>query len=93
VTSGHILRPNVVTDYLGLPLTEDGVRHCLICHVTDVQAIVQTSGPGATDRRIGCEKCHGPGENHILAIKAKFPDLAINDPKMASGSRVVGLCA
>ena len=93
VTSGHILQPNEATQYLGEPLTEDGIRHCLICHVTDAQAIVQASGPGSTDRGIGCEKCHGPGENHILAIKADFLDLAIIDPKMASGLRVVALCA
>ena len=64
-----------------------------ICHVTDVQSITQTSGPGATDRGIGCEKCHGPGEHHILAIKAGFRDPAIIDLKTAPSSQVVGLCA
>ena len=93
VTSGHILHPSEAVQYLGEPLTDDGVRQCLICHVTDAQAIIQESGPGAIDRGIGCEKCHGPGENHILAIKADFREPAIVDPKMVSGSRVVGLCA
>ena len=32
----------------------------------------QASGPGAIDHGIGCEKCHGPGENHILAVKAEL---------------------
>ena len=87
------MRPSNATQYLGEPLNDDGVRHCLFCHVTDVQSITQTSGPGATDRGIGCEKCHGPGENHILAIKAGFRDPAIIDLKMAPSSQVVGLCA
>ena len=76
--------------YLGEPLSEDDVRRCLSCHVTSAQAVLQSSGPGSSDQGIGCEKCHGPGENHILAVKADFPDLAIIDPRMASGSPIVG---
>jgi tetratricopeptide (TPR) repeat protein len=93
MTSGHFPRPDLPMRYLGESLTEDSVRRCLSCHVTSAQAILQASGPGASDHGIGCEKCHGPGENHILAIKAGFPDMAIVDPRMASGSRVVALCA
>ena len=93
VTSGHILRPDEPDRYLGESLSEDAVRRCLSCHVTNAQAILKASGPGASDHGIGCEKCHGPGENHVLAVKAGFPDLAIIDPRMASGSRVVALCA
>ena len=93
VTSGHILRPEEPERYLGESLSEDAVRRCLSCHVTDAQAILKESGPGAGDHGIGCEKCHGPGENHVLAVKAGFSDMAIIDPRMASGSRVVGLCA
>ena len=93
LTSGHLLHPDETAQYLGESLSEDAVRRCLSCHVTNAQAILQASGPGASDHGIGCEKCHGPGENHLLAIKADFPDLAIIDPRMASGSRVVALCA
>jgi tetratricopeptide (TPR) repeat protein len=93
LTSGHFPHPDERVRYLGESLTEDSVRRCLSCHVTRAQAILQASGPGASDHGIGCEKCHGPGENHILAVKAGFPDLAIIDPRMASGPRVVALCA
>jgi Cytochrome c554 and c-prime len=78
---------------LGEPLSEDDVRRCLNCHVTSAQAVFQSSGPGSSDQGIGCERCHGPGENHILAVKVDFPDLAIIDPRMASGSPIVALCA
>jgi tetratricopeptide (TPR) repeat protein len=93
VTSGHILRPDEPERYLGEALPEDAVRRCLICHVTNAQAILKESGPGASDHGIGCEKCHGPGENHLSAVTAGFSDMAIIDPRMASGPRVVGLCA
>jgi tetratricopeptide (TPR) repeat protein len=93
VTSGHIRHPHDSMLYLGEPLSEDDVRRCLNCHVTSAQAVFQSSGPGSSDQGIGCEKCHGPGENHILAVEADFPDLAIIDPRMASGSPIVALCA
>ena len=53
----------------------------------------ETPGPEAADHSIGCEKCHGPGGNHLLAIAAKFPDPAIARPNLASGARVVKICA
>jgi hypothetical protein len=93
ITAGHMPHPDKPDRYLGESLTEDAVRHCLSCHVTDVRAILKSSGPLAEDHGIGCEKCHGPGENHILAVKAGIPDMAIIDPRMATGSRLVKLCA
>ena len=43
----------------------------------------------ANDRGIGCEKCHGPGGNHLRAAEGKFleTDPAIGRPTLASGSR------
>jgi tetratricopeptide (TPR) repeat protein len=93
ITSGHLLRPDEPIRFLGEPLTEDSVRRCLSCHVTSAQAITTASGPVASDHGISCEQCHGPGENHILAVKADLPDRAIIDPRLASGAEVVALCA
>jgi tetratricopeptide (TPR) repeat protein len=93
VTSGHFEHPDDVETYLGRPLTEDAVRRCFLCHVTDPKAAIEASGPGAADRGIGCEKCHGPGGNHLIAVQAKLPDLAIARPGLARGTRVVMLCA
>ncbi len=94
VTSGqHESPPASAPDYLGRPLTEDLVRRCLLCHVTEPQAILALGGPVAADRGIGCEKCHGPGGNHLLAVAAKLPDLAIARPSLASGMKIVELCA
>jgi hypothetical protein len=93
VTSGQVEHPHDVDTYLGRPLTEDGVRRCFLCHVTDPKASIEASGPGASGRGIGCEMCHGPGGNHLLAVKAQFPDLAIARPGMVRGPRIVTLCA
>jgi tetratricopeptide (TPR) repeat protein len=93
ITSGHFLQPDKATKFLGEPLTEDAVRRCLSCHVTNARAITTASGPVASDHGIGCELCHGPGENHILAVKAELPDRAIIDPRLASCAQVVSLCA
>lgn len=93
VTSGHTPHPTAALHYLGMPLSEDAVRRCFSCHVTNPQAVLENTGPEAADHSIGCEKCHGPGGNHLLAIAAKFPDPAIARPNLASGARVVKICA
>lgn len=92
VTSGHAPHPPVAFGFLGMPQTDDAVRRCFSCHVTNPQAVLETSGPEAADGAIGCEKCHGPGGNHLLAVAAKFPDLAIAHPSLSSGARVVKIC-
>jgi hypothetical protein len=93
ITSGHPLHPAADQDFLGLPLGTDAVRRCFACHVTNPQAQFEIPGPESADNSIGCEKCHGPGGNHLLAVKSKFPDLAIARPALASGARVVQICA
>ncbi len=92
VTAGQTERPSATGEFLGRPLSDDGVRRCLLCHVTSPRAIVELSGPCSSDRGIGCEKCHGPGGNHLLAIDSGLPDKAIVNPAVASGLPVVKLC-
>jgi tetratricopeptide (TPR) repeat protein len=93
ITSGHPLHPAADEDFLGLPLGPDAVRRCFACHVTNPQAQFESPGPESADNSIGCEKCHGPAGNHLLAVKAQFPDLAIARPALASGASVVQICA
>jgi tetratricopeptide (TPR) repeat protein len=61
---------------------QDGVVRCLYCHVTRSRDFRDPPpeggmGPEAADSAIGCERCHGPGGNHVAAIAADFPDRAI----------------
>jgi tetratricopeptide (TPR) repeat protein len=92
VTAGHPIHPTDLAENLGQPLTADAVRGCFLCHVTNPRAVSERTGPGAHDHGIGCEKCHGPGGNHLLAVADKFPDLAIARPTLASGAPIVALC-
>jgi len=92
-TTGHTSEAGGGSASLGKPLeSADGLYKCLFCHSTDPLAILETSGRASADRGIGCERCHGPGRNHLAAVAAEFPDLAIANPAAASGEARMGLC-
>ena len=93
VTPGQPHDPSNVQNYLGVRMTPDHLYSCFNCHVTNPRAVLQNSGPEAADGAIGCEKCHGPGGNHLLAVESRFPDLAIGRPTLASGFPVIKICA
>jgi predicted CXXCH cytochrome family protein len=65
-----------------------GLVKCLYCHVTNPRTGHAAMGPEMADRAIGCERCHGPGGNHILALEAGLPDLAIVNPATASAHTI-----
>jgi tetratricopeptide (TPR) repeat protein len=100
ITSGQPVQPDG-TDlhYQGKFLSPDELRHCMECHNTNPHAIVTGSDGFAADRAIGCERCHGPGGNHVQVVLSKDfvqkseADLAIARPSLASGAAIVGLCA
>ncbi len=94
LTSGVPPHPKDPLDFLGNALIPgDGERRCLNCHTTNFHAIEARSGPESADHAIGCEACHGPGGNHILAREANFDDPAIVAPKNASAKVINGVCA
>jgi hypothetical protein len=80
-TSGDVGHSDSVEDRLGQRIdVRDGVVRCLHCHVTrsrDFRDPPPAGGPGsaAADRAIGCERCHGPGGNHVQAIARDFKDV------------------
>ncbi len=92
-TTGHTADASGGHDLLGKALdTVDGVQKCLFCHSTNPKAVLDRSGPVANDRAIGCERCHGPGGNHLLAVAAKFSDLAIANANEATGESRIRVC-
>ncbi len=93
VTPGQPQHQSDDQNYLGVHLTPDQLYSCFNCHVTNPRAVLLASGAEAADGAIGCEKCHGPGGNHVLAVDSKFPDLAIGRPALASGLPVIKICA
>jgi tetratricopeptide (TPR) repeat protein len=94
VTSGHPARPaSPAFSYQGMLINQDAVRRCLVCHATSAQAVRMDSGPVASDSGIGCERCHGPGGNHLIAVSRKDDDLAIARPALVFGPPLLSLCA
>jgi len=93
VTTGHLSQPTDRHEFLGRDLGRDGVRRCLECHTTNARIAGERAGPAATDRGIGCERCHGPGANHLTAVAAEFPEPAIARPRLASAEQIMALCA
>jgi tetratricopeptide (TPR) repeat protein len=93
VTSGHPELSGNIEVAVGRVVPGDFERRCVGCHTTDYRAALDASGPTADEGGIGCERCHGPAGNHLRAVAAKFPDLAIAQPRLASPERVNALCA
>jgi tetratricopeptide (TPR) repeat protein len=91
-TTGHSLMPSDHERYLGVVMEPDDERRCLDCHTTNYRIAMDRTGPAAADRGIGCERCHGPAGNHLLAVAAKFPDPMIARPRLAEPEQVVNLC-
>ncbi|MGO9465613.1 MAG: tetratricopeptide repeat protein [Isosphaeraceae bacterium] len=75
----------------------DGVVRCVYCHVTRSGNFRHPPpesgiGPEAADAGIGCERCHGPGGNHIAAVKAGFTDVAIVTMPAANAAGITRQC-
>jgi hypothetical protein len=93
-TMEHPAIPPETAGYFGRPVDAEALRLCLGCHATTSRAASHPTGrPEAADQGIGCERCHGPGENHALAAEAEFSQQAIARPRLATPARVVALCA
>jgi hypothetical protein len=80
-TKGISFLPHDPGDYIGLGLSSKALRQCLQCHTTWFRVASplpsSPSGPEAQDHGIGCERCHGPGLNHIKAVESGFAEIAI----------------
>lgn len=75
---------------------------CLECHATYIRALSPDPGTNRYDRDtlvtgISCERCHGPGANHVARAKAGSASAsagqAILNPTKFSRDRQVDLCA
>ncbi len=92
-TKGHAAHPQHEDEFLGTRFaSQDEQQDCLVCHVTNPRASLEQTGPQATDRAIGCERCHGPGGHHITAVALKFPTMAIGSPAQAAPGEINRSC-
>jgi hypothetical protein len=60
--------PLSLADAVGQPMNEQEARSCFGCHTTPAPG---TAGMqlDQIDPGVGCESCHGPGENHLAALR------------------------
>ena len=98
-TSGDVGDPDPTSGVRGQKIhVRDGVVRCLACHVTnprDYRDPIPTSAkpsPTASDSGIGCEGCHGPGANHIAAVKGELNDMAIINVGSAPSTTITADC-
>jgi hypothetical protein len=80
-TKGIEFAPRDPEDRIGVALAPRSLHKCLHCHTTWF-ASVENRGrgqrrPEAADHGIGCERCHGPGSNHIKAALSGYAEPAI----------------
>ena len=92
LTPSHAEKSPAGEALLGQALTDDNLDACFYCHTTVALSARKQTGPESADRGIGCERCHGPGGNHLRAVALDFPDRAIANPGHGTGSQVVVLC-
>jgi hypothetical protein len=80
-TKGIDFAPRDAGDHIGIPLGTQSLDHCLHCHTTWFRSVDPgpgvPRGPEGEDRGIGCERCHGPGLNHVKAARSGYAEMAI----------------
>jgi hypothetical protein len=92
-TKGIEFAPRDAGDQVGVRLAAKSLHKCLHCHTTWFRSVEQRSEdplrPEAADNGIGCERCHGPGLNHVKAAQSGSAELAIAlTPKTPSLERL-----
>lgn len=80
--------PASLDEALGRLISPDEVRSCYACHSTasvmGTQLQLDKLMPG-----VSCEACHGPGEKHVLAMKAgNYEDKNIFNPAKLGGDEL-----
>ena len=79
-----ILHPREVPQSLaaavGRRMSQEGARGCFACHTTEAVAGSELKLERLA-AGVSCEACHGPGERHVAAVRAKnFKQLEIFNP-------------
>jgi hypothetical protein len=95
-TKGVNALPHDAEDFIGLEMSERSLRHCLHCHTTWFRTALpdpsRPTGPEAGDRGIGCERCHGPGLNHVKAVETGYAEAAIGVTRHSPPRRLLQSC-
>ena len=70
--------PREDVEYFGEIVTGDRLNACIGCHTTTWQ--ITDDDRGLTDLRpnVQCERCHGPGSQHVAAMERGQTEMKIN---------------
>jgi hypothetical protein len=93
LTLGHDqAQPTRLEAALGVRLSKEDALRCFACHSTaaanNSRLLLDRMAPGIT-----CEGCHGPGSEHVVAVKSgNRAGLHIFDPGKLSASDLLDFC-
>ncbi len=81
--------PASLTDAVGRLLNANEVASCFSCHATGAVAGGSQLRLDRLTHGVRCEACHGPGGEHIIAVKAgESPSKSIYNPKLLGGDEL-----
>src|SRR5215212_6071423 len=81
--------PKSLTDAAGRLLTANEVANCFSCHATGAVAGGSQLHLDKFVHGVRCEACHGPGGQHVAAVKAgETPAQSIYNPGLMSGDEL-----
>jgi Cytochrome c554 and c-prime/Doubled CXXCH motif (Paired_CXXCH_1) len=73
VTFGHPKRVATARALLGLPQDTHTIRSCFQCHSTGLIESRDDASLDSIEPGVRCERCHGPGRQHILLAESRKP--------------------
>lgn len=84
-TFGHPERTATPASELGIPQSAHTIASCFKCHATGVEE--GSDGPELSGMEPGvrCERCHGPGREHVTLAKARGPAAEIRHALLNPG--------
>ena len=84
--------PATLEAALGAPLTDERVRQCIGCHTT-AAGLGDSVDLEHLTLGVHCEACHGPGAQHVAAMRAgKLQDTLIIAPARFNSDQEVAFC-
>jgi mono/diheme cytochrome c family protein len=78
--------PRTAIESLGRRLSLEDVQQCFSCHTTDYTP--SPSGPVLNEMGIHCERCHGPGLDHVRLMTGPAPPASGQDRNILNPARL-----
>lgn len=88
----HPRRSRTLEQAMGRLVSPDEASQCFGCHSTYVNPTSDGPDFRSVVPAITCERCHGPGEDHVEAITSGASNIRILNPGKLGGEELVRLC-